>query len=176
MHPALFFSCKEFKMADLSTYQEEQIRELVNQDKKIAAVKLYREYTGASLKKATDEVEKIATGTPTQFPDPPQTLEPDSVLKNQIERLLTERKKIEAVKVYREATNCGLKEAKDEVEHIQAEMRREGYSSIPSAPAVSADPFAEDSQRNQRFLAILIAIVLLVIGGVAFFLLAGNGF
>jgi ribosomal protein L7/L12 len=163
-------------MADLSTYQEEQIRNLLNQDKKIAAVKLYREYTGVSLKEATDGVEKMATYAPTQFPEPPQSLEPDSVLKNQIESLLAERKKIEAVKVYREATNCGLKEAKEAVERIQKELRKEGYSSVPAAPAISADPFAEDSHRNRRFLAFLIVVVLLVIGGVAFFLFAGNGF
>jgi ribosomal protein L7/L12 len=163
-------------MTDLSSYQEEQIRELVNQDKKIAAVKLYREYTGASLKEATDAIEKIATGAPAKFPEPPQTGELDSVLRNQIESLLAERKKIEAVKVYRDANNIGLKEAKDAVERIQKEIREEGYSSIPAAPAISTDPFAEDEQRNQRFLAFLIVVALLIIGGVAFFLFAGNGF
>jgi len=69
-----------------------------------------------------------------------------------------------------------LKDAKDAVDIIEAQMRRETRTSLPSAPAISNDPFAEDSQRNRRFLAFLIAIVLLAIGGIAFFLLAGNGF
>jgi len=85
-------------------------------------------------------------------------------------------KKIEAVKVYREAYNCGLKDAKDAVDLIQAEMRKEARISLPSAPAISNNPFEEDTHRNRRFLAFLIAIVLLVIGGIAFFLLASSGF
>ena len=155
-------------MANLSTYQEEQIRELVNQDKKIAAVKLYREYTGVSLKEASDAVEKIATGAAAEFPKPPQTLEPDSVLKNQIEVLLAERKKIEAVKVYREATNSGLKEAKDAVERIQKELRKEGYSSVPAAPAISDDPFAQDGMEARRRLIILAVLFLIALGALAF--------
>jgi len=69
-----------------------------------------------------------------------------------------------------------LKEAKDAVDAIEMQMRMGGYSSMPPAPAIMDDPFAEENQRTRRFLAFLIATVLLVIGGVAFFLLAGNGF
>ena len=163
-------------MPGISIEQERQIRELIAQGQKIAAIKRFREMTGTSLKDAKDAVEAIETGAVVNFPAATQTNEPDAMLESHIKRLLVERKKIEAVKVYREAYNCGLKEAKDAVDRIQAGMRRERYSSIPSAPAISNDPFAEDDQRNQRFLAFLIAIVLLVIGGVAFFLLVGNGF
>lgn len=38
------------------------------------------------------------------------------------EALLTGRK-IEAIKIYRERTGCGLKEAKDEVEALEADLR-----------------------------------------------------
>ena len=81
------------------------------------------------------------------------------------------------LKAYREAYNCGLKEAKDAVDAIEMQLRMGGYSSMPSAPAIREDdPFAEDTQRNRRFMALVLAIVVIVIGGIAFLFLAGNGF
>lgn len=37
----------------------------------------------------------------------------------EIEAALARRNKIDAIKIYREATNCGLKEAKDAVEAVE---------------------------------------------------------
>ena len=155
---------------------EEQLKELVANGNKIAAIKLYRETTGVSLSEAKEVVDTIALGSPPNLSTPGQADKPDSFLENRIKNLLAERKKIEAVKVYREAYNCGLKEAKDAVDLIQADMRREGYSTTSSIPVTNNDPFAEDTQRNRRFLVLTFAIVLLVIAGAAFLLLAGNGF
>jgi len=163
-------------MSGLSSEQERQIRELIAREQKITAIKLYREATDSSLKDAKDAVEAIEMGTAINFPVATQASGSDPFLENRIKRLLAERKKIEAVKAYREAYNCGLKEAKDAVDAIEMQMRMGGYSSTPPAPAIMDDPFAEENQRTRRFLAFLIATVLLVIGGVAFFLLAGNGF
>jgi ribosomal protein L7/L12 len=42
----------------------------------------------------------------------------------EIVRLLRANQKIEAIKVYRDATKCGLKEAKDAVEAIEATLTR----------------------------------------------------
>jgi ribosomal protein L7/L12 len=163
-------------MSALSANQELEIKELVTKGNKIAAVKLYREITGAGLKESKDAVESIERGVPIQIPSPAQTGDPDPFLEIQIKRLLAERKKIEAVKAYREAYNCGLKEAKDAVDDIEIQMRTGGYSSMPSAPVISNDPFAEDEQRNRRFMALVLAIVVIVIGGIAFLFWAGNGF
>jgi ribosomal protein L7/L12 len=163
-------------MSGISANQEGQVKELANQGNKIAAIKLYRETTGVSLAEAKDAVEAIIAGIPVTFPAPVQVSDPDPFLENQIKRLLAERKKIEAVKMYRDAYQCGLKDAKDAVDLIQAEMRREGYSTMPSTPAISDDPFAEDTQRNRRFLVIAFALILVVIAGLAFFFLTGNGF
>jgi len=163
-------------MSGLSTDQERQIRELIARKQKIAAIKLFRDVTGSSLKDSKEAVEAMEMGAETKFSAPTQGSEPDPSLEDQLKRLLAERKKIEAVKVYRETYNCGLREAKEAVDAIEMQMKRGNFSSMPSASANSNDPFAEESQRNRRFLSFLIAIVLLVIGGVAFFLFAGSGF
>ena len=42
----------------------------------------------------------------------------------EIVRLLRADQKIEAIKVYRDATKCGLREAKDAVEAIEAKLPR----------------------------------------------------
>ncbi len=42
----------------------------------------------------------------------------------EVVRLLRAGQKIEAIKVYKEATKCGLKEAKDAVEAIEAALPR----------------------------------------------------
>jgi len=163
-------------MYSLSIEQERQIRELIAREQKIAAIKLYREATGASLRDAKDAVDAMELRTKIDFPAPAQAGEPDTFLENRIKRLLAERKKIEAVKAYREAYNCGLKEAKDAVDAIEMQMRMGGTSSMPSAPAISNDPFAEDTQRNRSCLVFVAALLVLLIGGAVFLFLARNGF
>ena len=51
-------------MSALSANQELEIKELVTKGNKIAAVKLYREITGAGLKESKDAVESIERGVP----------------------------------------------------------------------------------------------------------------
>ena len=163
-------------MTGISSDQEHEIKELIVKGKKIAAVKLYREVTGASLKDAKYAVDAIEMGTVIDLPETKQIGEIDPALESRIKRLLAERKKIEAVKVFREVYNCGLKEAKEAVDIIEMEMRTGNYSRTPSIPAISHDPFAEDTQLNRRFLSLILAIVIVVIAGMIFFLRTGNGF
>ena len=175
MKPAPFFyRYKEFYMTGISTEQERKIRELIDQRRMIDAIKLYREATGVGLKEAKDAITEMWHGKPLHASQP--EIYSYVLLDEQIKQLLAKRQKIQAVKVYREAYNCGLKEAKEAVDLIQAEMRREGYSSIPSAPAISNDLFAEDTQRNRSCLVLVAAIVILVLGVAIFLFLAGNGF
>ena len=97
--------------------------------------------------------------------------------------MLTKRNKIEAIKIYREAYRVGLKEAKDVIDRMEASVlreRRESMSmntpntSMPFEPAISNDPFAEDSASNRMRLVVTITIFLLALGGaVAFFLMRG---
>lgn len=52
-----------------------------------------------------------------------------------IKRALFAGQKIEAIKIYREQTNAGLKEAKDAIEKLEAELRASSPEKFSAAPA-----------------------------------------
>jgi len=92
---------------------EKQIKDLLAQDKKIEAIKIFRQATGVSLKQAMEAVENIATESSWQ-----RTKIISAERHDQITDLLRRNRKIEAIRLYRETTGIGLKEAKDAVEEI----------------------------------------------------------
>lgn len=146
-----------------------RIRELLDQGKKIQAIKIYRELTGAGLKEAKDAVEyaqahpeEAITGKKKAAYDAQDAGIRDLIQEGRIDEaievyrkfagvdeytamdaiagledeirqgedktlpqdnlihdLLRQGKKIEAIKLYRERTGLGLKEAKDAVEAMQ---------------------------------------------------------
>ncbi len=65
----------------------------------------------------------------------PPPISDDNIAK--LSEKIFQRRKIEAIKLYRELTGCGLKEAKDEVEQLEATLRRD-----------SPDRFAGVAQRK----------------------------
>jgi ribosomal protein L7/L12 len=92
---------------------EAELRALLADGRKIEAIKRYREQTGAGLGAAKEAVEAIEQGG--SLP----TFEPlDTSTETEIASLLATGQKIRAVKLYRERTGAGLKEAKDAVEAI----------------------------------------------------------
>lgn len=100
-----------------------QVQALLQSDNKIEAIKVYREATGAGLQEAKDAVEAFESGAPLSIGvtnQPVQSLSGD--LHDQIIELLRRGNKIEAIKVYRQATGMGLKDAKDAVEAIESEL------------------------------------------------------
>lgn len=99
---------------------ETQIIELLQSGNKIEAIKVYRGATGEGLKESKDAVEAFERGEPLLLSGEPVAPSPSlQSLNEQVRLLLQQNKKIEAIKVYREATGCGLKEAKDAVEAIE---------------------------------------------------------
>jgi len=93
---------------------EAEIRELLVLGDKIAAIKRYREATGGGLAEAKTAVEFMES-----VGSVPERLQPDNPdLTHQIVNLLGRGEKIAAVKLYREQTGSGLKEAKEAVERI----------------------------------------------------------
>jgi kynurenine formamidase/ribosomal protein L7/L12 len=86
--------------------------------RKIEAIKRYREATGAGLAAAKEAVEAREAGE-----SPPARQSDDSGFETQIVALVEGGKKIEAIKLYRERTGVGLKEAKDFIDALAADRR-----------------------------------------------------
>ena len=92
----------------------ERIEREIAAGRLISAIKLYREETGAGLKQAKDAVERMRaelSAVPSR---------PGAVNLDRVQQELAAGRIIDAIKLYREATGVGLKEAKDAVERMQA--------------------------------------------------------
>jgi ribosomal protein L7/L12 len=89
---------------------------LLQQGRKIEAIRLYRERTGVGLKEAKDAVEAMGIGQ-----EPPAVKAMDSSWESETVSLLERGQKIQAIKLYRERTGVGLREAKDAVERVAVE-------------------------------------------------------
>ncbi|MEU8076498.1 ribosomal protein L7/L12 [Catellatospora citrea] len=95
-----------------------QVRLLMNQRKKIPAVKLWRESTGVSLADAVKAVELIAAGgTPTTTGQPVHPVLGPDLMAN-ARALKQQGRPIEAIKLVRRHTGLGLREAKDVVDAL----------------------------------------------------------
>jgi ribosomal protein L7/L12 len=102
---------RRISMYDDDTDFEAELRALLADGRKIEAIKRYREQTGAGLAAAKEAVEALEQGgsLPTIVPL-------DSSIETEIASLLESGQKIQAIKLYRERTGAGLKEAKDAVD------------------------------------------------------------
>lgn len=99
----------------------ERIVALLRAGQKIEAIKIYREATGRGLKEAKDAVEAIERRDVAFSPG--QAAEQLGVSEEFAQRLETafrDQGKIPAIKLYRETTGAGLKEAKEAVERFAA--------------------------------------------------------
>jgi ribosomal protein L7/L12 len=106
------------------------VDELLARNDRIGAVKAYRDATGASLRDATDAVTNRHRGRPT-----PGTGQPDLTA---VRQLLGAGRKIEAIKVYRQLTGVGLREAKETVERLAATGQIPDRGQLPD-PAQGMD-------------------------------------
>ena len=98
---------------------EAQIQPLLERGLKINAIKLYREVTGAGLKEAKDAVEAMERGEALPVYSHGEAISGPADLEAQIIILLRLGQKIQAIKLYRQATGAGLKEAKEAVEALE---------------------------------------------------------
>src|SRR5689334_14494585 len=91
---------------------ESEVMELVLAGRKIEAVKLVRERTGLGVKEALDAVEAIAAGR--RMPDVKrQRAASIGDARAEIMVLKSQGQAISAIKLIRQVTGLGLKEAKD---------------------------------------------------------------
>lgn len=121
-----------------------KVREALHQGRKVDAVRLYREATGAYLKEALEAVEAMRgkEGVPSTSPTP----RPDPEALAPVAEALRLGNKIEAIKRYRELTGVGLKAAKEAIEG----------GAHPSRPATA--------RGRQGCLPLLCGMVLLSLG------------
>ena len=97
----------------------DRIRRLVAEGQKIEAIKLLREATGVGLAEAKAGVEAIERGDTSAVTGMDHgAVESNDELEQRLLRLVLEGQKIQAVKLYREHTSSGLKEAKEFVESL----------------------------------------------------------
>ncbi len=133
-----------------------ELTALVNDGKKLEAIKLFRELTGAGLKEAKDAVEKIEEGRSFEVENyaviSRQTKLSGSQLSQamqikQIGDLIREGKKLEAIKLYREAFDVGLAEAKEAVEKLDSTKDTPGAFDI-HPPTVSTRRYVASQPTN----------------------------
>jgi ribosomal protein L7/L12 len=86
---------------------------LLRDGRKIEAIKLYRDITGAGLKEAKDAVEALEKGGSLASKPTASSADDADILE-----LLREGQKIRAIKLYRDKTGAGLANAKNAVEAL----------------------------------------------------------
>lgn len=98
---------------------EDELRGFIDRGDKIGAIKRYRDATGAGLAEANHAVEAFASGGALTAAKSP-TATDEKGLEVEVLNALSRDGKIGAIKLYRERTKVGLKEAKEAVEGIAA--------------------------------------------------------
>ena len=98
---------------ELDSELRAELLALLQEGQKIEAIKLYRDRTAAPLASAKALVEALARGE-----NPRMSGQLAGVSEEELLALLEQGQKIEAIKLYRERTGAGLKDAKDAVEAI----------------------------------------------------------
>jgi ribosomal protein L7/L12 len=83
---------------------------------KIAAIKLYRDATGAGLAEAKEAIELIAAGKPPKAAG--SASQPDDAALQGITDAISAGSLIGAIRLYRTATGVGLKEAKEAIDAL----------------------------------------------------------
>ncbi|HAV77926.1 MAG TPA: hypothetical protein DCX53_11305 [Anaerolineae bacterium] len=159
-------------MPGLRPDQVQQIHEYIHNQQLIHAIKLYQDATGVGLAEAKQAVEEMAYYESVKPPDGVMDYD-NPILESRIKSLLAKRRKIDAVKIYRDEYRTSLKDAKDAVDRIESSMKQRGSSSMSASyeSAISGDPFADDEGSRRRIILVAVAIVVAICGAGIFFLM-----
>lgn len=116
---------------------------------KIEAIKLYREKTGLGLKEAKDAIERMVNGAaPPPLPVRAAPVNLDAAIQNAVRA----GKKIEAIKLYREKTGLGLKEAKDAIDALFSGAPLPQRSAPPSPSSGTLDAAIDAAIRADQLI------------------------
>ncbi len=109
-------------VASVSPELRASLLDLVNNRRKVEAIKMLRAHTGLGLKEAKDYVESLDVAV---TPPAPFRVEPAEFVSEEVRdaalALIQAGRKIEAIKMVREHTNWGLKGAKDWVDAVESD-------------------------------------------------------
>lgn len=153
---------------DARLTRRDEIASLLRGGQKIKAIKIYREETGASLPDAKAAVERMEmTGNfgmvstlqetqeePYAEANAPQSVGDMSALTGEIEALLIDGKKIQAIKLYRERTGLGLREAKEAIDLLESSLLLHGASSLRLPDTEGRMPVMEPPGEDARRLVL----------------------
>jgi ribosomal protein L7/L12 len=157
-------------MPGLRPDQVQKIHEFIHAKQIIQAIQFYREATGVGLAEAKAAVEEMARAELMKPPSGVRTYD-DPILENKIRSLLARRKKVEAVKIFREEYGISLKEAKDAVDRIEASMSRDRTTLTGlDDSAIGSDPFADEDGTRRLRVVLLAAAVLIALCAAGVFL------
>lgn len=117
-------------MADLSEADAQAVRDLILDGQKIEAIKRCREATGMDLKAAKEYVETWEkqlreegnAATPRAALSMPGVSED---VARDMTQAIFEGRKIDAIKLHRDATRLGLKESKEFIDELTRQLREE---------------------------------------------------
>ncbi|HLI05478.1 MAG TPA: hypothetical protein VKV40_02815 [Ktedonobacteraceae bacterium] len=125
-------SSEELEKLDMRGVNQDEIVQLLARKQKIAAIKRYRELTGAGLREAVAAVEQMerelvmgpqaamAVQSFMDAADGVADLDEGAAASfaAELQQLLLAGRKIEAIKLYRERTGAGLREAKEAIDRM----------------------------------------------------------
>ncbi len=150
-----------------------EIQRLLQSGQKIYAIKLFREAFGVGLKDAKDAVDRIEAGksldvSAMKIKAAPAGFQSNAQIVAEIQRLLQGENKIEAIKLFREMTGAGLKEAKDAVEAIgRGENIDISRTQIQTAdPKLNYQINAQNSASGDSKIGVAIIMIILITGAV----------
>ncbi len=134
-----------------------EVARLVKNNQKIDAIKLYREITGQGLKESKDAIEKLERGEPlqitqTQVQNSQSEFSPENFQEQlpQIQDLIRQGNKLEAIKLYREISGSGLKEAKDVIEALQTNLISVESASGPISSTITGPIEARSNKASTK--------------------------
>lgn len=131
-----------------------EVQALLGSGKKIAAIKRLRELTGMGLAEAKNLVEAMEAGVPAQELKPRDPRPRSSTAAaarvralpahtaEEARRLVGQRKLVYAIKVIREGTGMGLREAKETAEALAAEPAETTGPAVDGAPRAGSGDLA----------------------------------
>lgn len=125
-----------------------EIRTLADSGRVTEAAIMYRNATGVSMEEAEEALRRLTRMAP-KTPSAALPVDADAVFRR-VRDLAMAGNTLEAIKVYREAYDVGLKEAKDAVEQMEASGWMERV-----APLITTPPAQNQQQVIQRILQLI---------------------